>query len=125
MTTMTFHSDDPSLHGLDIDHGELGMRIERAMTHEAYLDRNHPLHARAVSDVRHGLAVIHGEAPTDSGFKGLTMAFSTGLDGTAQANPIATNEGQQAAAQAAVAAAGFAGPAVWSSNGTPDEHSYE
>ena len=77
MTSFTFHSDDPSLHALDVDHPNLdGYTAERLMFHPAYLDRNHPLHARAVSDVRAHFERLYGTGNTPSGGS-QTMSFDT------------------------------------------------
>jgi hypothetical protein len=77
MGTMSFRSDDPSLNALDVDHPNIdGYSAERLMFHPAYLDRNHPLHARAVSDVRAHFERLYGTGAMPSG-SSPTMSFDT------------------------------------------------
>lgn len=133
MTTITFRTDDPSLHALDVDHGAHGLLAEQKMFHPAYWDRNHPLHARCVSDVREHLALIFGEAPVQAS-AGQTVSFDTTtgqfIDRAAPPQPVV---------MAPTSGGGFApmtwntGPApidmgtqtVATGQGTPDEHQWE
>lgn len=91
MSSYVFHSDDPSLHGLDVAHGNFGLHLERLMMSPHYTNRNDPLNMRAMSDVREGMALLYGEGPA-KGSAGQTMSFdsATGqiIDRTAPAQPV-------------------------------------
>jgi hypothetical protein len=100
MTTMSFQTDDPCLNSLDVDHGEHGRAIERIMNRPEYWDRNHPLHLRALSDVRAHHEILYGTGAMASA-SSPTMAFNT-----ATGEPIEHD---------------FA-PMVATGQGTPDEH---
>lgn len=63
MHSHTFLSHDPDTSALDVDHGEIGLRAERAMNNPAYWDQNHPHHFRAVSEVRSAFEVMYGDKP--------------------------------------------------------------
>lgn len=78
MPTMSFLSEDPTLHALDVDHGQLGLEVERIMASPAYWDQSHPLHMRAVSDVTARLSVIHGQRPVEGGQPFAPMTIYTG-----------------------------------------------
>ena len=90
MPTYTFNSADPDASALDVDHGPLGLIAERAMNHEAYTNRNHRLHYRAVSDARAALEAIYGDEPANGGqpFCGQTINSATGevIDSNALTN---------------------------------------
>ena len=88
MSTMTFLSEDPTLHSLDVDHGEHGRAIEQIMNRPEYWDRNHRLHYRAVGDVRAHHEVLFGTQPMPSG-DSPTMSFNSGTG----APMIATGQG--------------------------------
>lgn len=63
MHSHTFLSHDPDTSAMDVDHGELGLRAERAMNNPAYWNQNHPHHYRAVSEVRSAFEAIYGDKP--------------------------------------------------------------
>ena len=92
MSTMTFFSSDPTLHGLDVDHGLHGRAIEEIMSRPEFFDRNHRLHYRAVGDVRAHHEVLFGTQPMPSGSENgdsPTMSFNSGTG----APMVATGQG--------------------------------
>jgi hypothetical protein len=99
MPTFSFKSDAPSAYAADVDHGELGARLEQLMRHEAYLDPFHKDHIEVVDRVQALARTIWGDKPISGEsqeFKVVTINSATGE---------------------------FVQPTIATGQGTPDEHS--